>query len=82
MQSAYNLNLWEFSFTLRGGTGPCHMLDHIWYDTARVHCQAVRDVFRSDEHKQAWPIVLPSLFAMPALDNVWRFFFLSCTVEA
>ena len=50
--------------------------------SSRIVRQAVRDVFRSDEHKQAWPIVLPSLFAMPALDNVWRFFFLSCTVEA
>ena len=30
----------RFSFTLRGAAGSCHMLDHVWYDAARVQCQA------------------------------------------
>ncbi|CAE6947608.1 CCR4 [Symbiodinium sp. CCMP2456] len=53
MQSAYTPDPDEFSFTLRGAAGPCHMLDHVWYDAARVQCQAVREVFRSPEHREA-----------------------------
>ncbi|CAE7396076.1 CCR4 [Symbiodinium natans] len=52
MQSAYAPDVAEFSFTLRGAAGSCHMLDHIWYDSARVQCKAVRDVFRSPEHRE------------------------------
>lgn len=39
MTSAYAPDPEEFSFTLRGAAGQCHMLDQIWFDSARCHCQ-------------------------------------------
>ena len=42
MTSAYVPDPNEFSFTLRGAAGPCHMLDQIWFDSTRCQCQAVR----------------------------------------
>eukprot|EP00435_Cladocopium_sp_Y103_P063883 s1389_g25.t1 len=53
MTSAYTPDPHEFSFTLRGAAGHCHMLDQIWFDSTRCHCQALRNLFRSDEHKLA-----------------------------
>lgn len=40
MTSAYTPDPNEFSFTLRGAAGHCHMLDQIWFDSTRSHCQA------------------------------------------
>ncbi|CAL1147194.1 unnamed protein product [Cladocopium goreaui] len=53
MTSAYTPDPNEFSFTLRGAAGHCHMLDQIWFDSTRSHCQGLRNLFRSDEHKLA-----------------------------
>ncbi|CAJ1341243.1 unnamed protein product [Effrenium voratum] len=50
MTSAYAPGA-EFSFSLRGASGPCHMLDQVWFDATRFRCYAVRDVFRSEHHK-------------------------------
>lgn len=40
MTSAYTPDPMEFSFTLRGSAGQCHMLDQIWFDSTRCQCQA------------------------------------------
>eukprot|EP00434_Breviolum_minutum_P025449 symbB.v1.2.022488.t1/scaffold1997.1/size93120/1 len=53
MTSAYAPDPMEFSFTLRGSAGQCHMLDQIWFDSTRCQCQALRNLFRSEEHKMA-----------------------------
>ena len=41
MTSAYSPDPGEFSFALRGSAGPCHMLDHVWYDSGRFRCEAM-----------------------------------------
>eukprot|EP00927_Polykrikos_kofoidii_P077418 TRINITY_DN74357_c0_g1_i1.p1 TRINITY_DN74357_c0_g1~~TRINITY_DN74357_c0_g1_i1.p1 ORF type:complete len:486 (+),score=66.48 TRINITY_DN74357_c0_g1_i1:39-1460(+) len=52
LQSAYAPDSTEFSFTLHGSAGPCLMLDQMWYDVRGLRCCAVRELFRSAEHRQ------------------------------
>ena len=41
MTSAYAPGA-EFSFSLRGASGPCHMLDQVWFDATRFRCYVAR----------------------------------------
>ena len=46
MTSAYAPDPMEFSFTLKGSAGQCHMLDQIWFDSTRCQCQARQKVMK------------------------------------